>query len=104
MTTKREQQERDRRTELLFKGLTPKFYKGRHAKTCQCFICAQAALDLYKARAKLAIQGGARPSRATQTIPVKAHWREGRNHLKHSPGLRALVEEIVREILERKAH
>lgn len=89
----------DARLKLLFDAASPRFYKGKHASTCKCYECMAAKVESYRARAKLAVQGGARPTYAEQTIPVRSHWRTGKNHLKNDPALRALVRSIVLEIM-----
>lgn len=94
------------RLELLFSatdirpGRGPR--KGLHARSCECLLCMQAKLEDYKQRAKLAVQGGARPEHEHQTIPVRAHWRVGRNHLKNDPELRKIIRDIVKDLLRKQ--
>lgn len=91
------------RLEILLQATDIKFKRGsttEHAKSCECLLCTRARLAAFQARAKLAVQGGAKPENAEQTIPVRAHWRQGKNHLKNDPALRELVRSIVRELLE----
>jgi hypothetical protein len=78
----------------------PKLYNGKHVKKCECHDCLKNRLDEYAARVKACTAGGARPENVEQTIPVRAHFRRGKNHLVNSPELKALVMKIVKEILK----
>jgi hypothetical protein len=98
--------EMDRRLKQLF-GAAPVWSRGRyakvgkHAKTCRCYTCMDDKLKSYEARARMAVAGGARPENMMQTIPVRAHWRRGINHLKNDPEFRKLIQEIVRGIMKK---
>jgi hypothetical protein len=91
------------RLELLFSATDIRPGRGHrkayHARSCECLLCMQNKLEGYQERAKMAVRGGARPENQNQTIPVRAHWRVGRNHLKNDPELRKIIREIVKELL-----
>ena len=76
--------------------------KGLHARSCECILCMRNKLEDYQERAKMAVRGGARPEHQNQTIPVRAHWRIGRNHLKNDPALRSIIREIVKDLLKKQ--
>ena len=88
------------RLKLLFKATEVSMYKGKHSKKCECYECSRSKLNEIEARVKLAVQGGARIDNLEQTVPVRAHFRAQKNHLKNNPGLRELVREMVKEVLD----
>jgi len=78
---------------------TIRTYRGKHVKHCQCYECLRKKVADYEARTYQALRGGARITRAEQTVPVRAHFRAQPHYLAHDPLLREAVESILREIL-----
>jgi len=78
----------------------PRVRAGKHVKKCECAQCLKTKLDEFKAR--IALMGGVVPDDSSKTIPVRPHWRFGKNHLKNDPALREAVEAIVKNLLRQR--
>lgn len=75
-----------------------KWYRGRHASTCECRGCLKEKLRKFEERVEN--MHGVKPPSADHSIPVRAHWRIRHKSDNQRDAFLSFVQSIVNGMLD----